>query len=140
MSAPLDNREYLRWRLNADAALRGAEVQREASLHNWSCFACEQAAQLAIKAVLHGIGAGAWGHDLVELADMLTAAGLELPGDVRRDVEQLARHYVPTRYPDALAGGSPVERYGPADSGGAIEQCQRILTFVDAAWSALSDA
>ncbi|MGH2736718.1 MAG: HEPN domain-containing protein [Actinomycetota bacterium] len=46
-------------------ARRAADVQHAAALHNWACFAAEQAAQLALKGLLHGLGLGPWGHDLV---------------------------------------------------------------------------
>ncbi len=65
----LDRAEFDRWRVAADDAGRAANVQADAALSNWACFLAEQAAQLAIKGLLHGIGAGAWGHDLVQLAE-----------------------------------------------------------------------
>jgi HEPN domain-containing protein len=46
---PVDHDEFDRWRAEADAALRGARLQAEGGLHNWACFAAEQAAQLAVK-------------------------------------------------------------------------------------------
>jgi HEPN domain-containing protein len=40
----------------ADRVVSGARLQADAGLHNWACFAAEQAAQLAVKGLLHGLG------------------------------------------------------------------------------------
>jgi HEPN domain-containing protein len=61
----VDKTEFERWRSEAGGALEAARVQAAASLHNWACFAAEQAAQLAVKGFLHGAGRAPWGHDLV---------------------------------------------------------------------------
>lgn len=75
----VDGPEYARWRKDAGSALRSAELQADAKLHNWACFAAEQAAQLATKALLHGLGAAPWGHDLEELGRRLAEAGVPVP-------------------------------------------------------------
>jgi hypothetical protein len=67
----LDAEEHGRWRAEADRALHGARVQAEAEIYNWACFAAEQAAQLALEGLLHGLGRAPWGHDLVRLCAML---------------------------------------------------------------------
>ncbi|HEX9122434.1 MAG TPA: HEPN domain-containing protein [Actinomycetota bacterium] len=54
----MDTEEFERWRGEADRALEGGRLQAAAGLHNWACFAAEQAAQLAMKALLHGLGRG----------------------------------------------------------------------------------
>src|SRR5206468_3938142 len=51
---PLDEDEFHRWRGEADRALSGARAQGDLGLHNWACFGAEQAAQLALKGLLHG--------------------------------------------------------------------------------------
>lgn len=128
-----DESEYLRWREEAGRALQSARLQREASLHNWACFSAEQAAQLAVRALLHGLGRGPWGHDLVRLGDGLEAAGVALPERLAEVMKRLGRHYIPARYPDAHAEGSAAEHYGPADSAEAIADAEAILGFVDQA-------
>ncbi|MGH2957433.1 MAG: HEPN domain-containing protein [Solirubrobacterales bacterium] len=39
-------------------ALESARLQAREGFHDWSCFLAEQAAQLAVKGPLHGIGSG----------------------------------------------------------------------------------
>ncbi len=137
VSAALDRDEFERWRREADRALESAHLQAGAGLHNWACFAAEQAAQLALKALLHGLGRGPWGDDLVRLGEMARAAGLELPEDVAATLRRLGRHYIPSRYPDAHAAGSPGSHYGPEDSREAMADAERVLAYVDATWRSL---
>lgn len=135
--APLDREEFARWRDEADRALTGARLQAEAGLHNWACFAAEQAAQLSVKALLHGLGTGPWGHDLVRLGELVREARLDLPENVAAVFRRLGRHYIPARYPDAHASGAPASHYGASDSDEAIIDAERILRFVDDVWGSL---
>ena len=134
---PLDEEEFRRWRLEADRALEGARVQAGAGLHNWACFAAEQSAQLGMKGLLHGLGRGPWGHDLVRFADMSADAGLELPAEIADALRRLGRHYIPSRYPDAHPSGVAGDHYGSSDSDEAIRDASQILSFVDRTWAAL---
>jgi len=134
---PLDGDEFRRWREEARQALRGAELQAGAGLFNWACFLAEQAAQLALKALLHGLGRGPWGHDLVRLSEMASAAGLDPPLPAADALRRLSRHYIPARYPDAHSAGSPSAHYGAADAEEALRDAASVLDFVDEAWEAL---
>src|SRR5918992_4040621 len=98
---PVDRDEFDRWRAEADAALRGARLQAEGGLHNWACFAAEQAAQLAVKGLLHGLGRGPWGHDLLRLGELAAQAGIDVSDAERDAMRRLGRHYIPARHPDA---------------------------------------
>jgi HEPN domain-containing protein len=135
--APLDEEEFRRWRDEADRALASARLQAEAGLHNWACFAAEQAAQLAVKGLLHGLGRAPWGHDLVRFGAAMTEAGIELPSRIGDALRRLSRHYIPARYPDAHPSGPPGTHYGETDAGQAIEDGDELLSFVDRIWSEL---
>ena len=134
----VDRSEFLRWREAADSARQSAELQAGARLYNWACFLAEQGAQLAIKGLLHGIGAGAWGHDLVVLGRALTDhAGAAVPAEVTAALRRLARHYIPARYPDAHPSGAPGAYYGREDADQALADLATVLQHVDQVWSAL---
>jgi HEPN domain-containing protein len=137
MDRPVDEDEFGRWRREADRALRHAELAADEGLHNWACFAAEQGAQLAVKALLHGIGRAPWGHDLVALGAALATAGLAVTEPVSDALLRLARHYMPARYPDTHPAGSPGERYGAADSRQALADARSVLELVDRAWDEL---
>jgi HEPN domain-containing protein len=134
---PIDEEEFRRWRDEADRAVAAARLQAEAGFHNWACFAAEQAAQLAMKALLHGLGRGPWGHDLPRLGELADQAGIKVPGEVVDALRRLGRHYIPARYPDAHASGPPGTHYGEADAEEALRDAGAILGFVDQAWESL---
>jgi HEPN domain-containing protein len=138
MERPLDREEYDRWRAEAGRALRHAELAAQDGLHNWACFSAEQSAQLAVKALLHALGLGPWGHDLVGLTERVGDAGLEIPQAIHDAVLRLSRHYMPARYPDAHAAGSPGDRYGASDATQALEDARSVVELVDGAWDGLA--
>lgn len=141
VGAPLDRTEFARWRVAADRALGASAAQAEAGFPEWACFLAEQAAQLALKGLLHGIGVGAWGHDLTELAARVsTEIGPPWPDAAASRAERLARFYLPTRYPDALPGGVPGDRFSAEDVAAACEDAAGLLATVDSTWTALEES
>lgn len=139
MSIPLDAPEFERWRAAAQRAFASSDIQAEAGLHEWACFLFEQSAQLAVKGLLHGLGAGAWGHDLSALCARTDALiGDPWPDEAARWAERLSRFYIPTRYPDAVPAGIPGDRFVAEDSGAARSDAIRLLDAVDRTWGALA--
>ncbi len=135
----LDAAEFRRWRDQAESALAAARVLA-ATQPAWACFCSEQAAQLAVKGLLHAAGLEAWGHDLVELESRLRAPlGDEWSG-ASDPALRLARHYIPTRYPDAHPGGAPAARYEHADAMAAMSDVEALIGAIDAAWAQIADA
>lgn len=134
---PIDDEEYGRWREEADRALAGARLQAGGGLHNWACFGAEQASKLAVKALLHGLGRGPWGHDLRRMGDWLPEAGVNVPAELADAMRRLGRHYIASRYPDAHASGPPGTHYGASDSDQAIADAGAILEFVGRSWESL---
>lgn len=135
----LDSEEFARWwsRAADTLALAGQTAEVDAA---WACFLAEQAAQLGVKGLLHGMGEGshAWGHDLLSLAGR--AAGVVGPegwsAALSTVAARLSRHYIPTRYPDA--GPGPVAgRYSLDDARAASQDAGVILGAVDRAWADL---
>jgi HEPN domain-containing protein len=135
----VDRPEFERWHEAAADARRAAAVQVAAGMHNWACFLAEQAAQLAIKGLLHGIGSGAWGHDLVALGRRLgEAMETELPDRIAAALRRLSRHYIPPRYPDAHPGDSPpLAHYGSSDAEEATSDADLLIEYVQALWADL---
>lgn len=134
----LDQAEFTRWRAQATRALDTALLAETGERFEWACFLAEQAAQLAVKGVLHGLGEEAWGHDLVMLegraVEVLSSCWSRPTGD---EAARLSRHYIGTRYPDAHASGEPGSHYTRADAQEALADARTLLGAVDAAWAAL---
>jgi HEPN domain-containing protein len=138
MVSPLDRSEFERWRVQAQSAVETAILARRGGRHEWACFLSEQAAQLIVKGLLHGLGLEAWGHDLTVLCSRAREAiGASWPAAATDSAARLSRHYIPTRYPDAHASGAPSTHYTDADSSQAADDVHGIEAAVDRAWSAL---
>lgn len=134
---PLDREEYGRWRSEAERALESARREGAADAHNWSCFLAEQSARLALKALLHGLGRGPWGHDLIPLGEEVGKSGIEVSTHLQDALARLSRHYIPARYPDAHPAGSAASRYRGSDATAAIADAEQVLRFADESWRSL---
>lgn len=134
----MDEPEFRRWRGQADGAL---EMARLGTRHNWRCFLAEQAGQMAMKALLHGLGRGPWGHDLVELGKALAEAlEVDLDSSLADALRRLSKLYIPTRYADALPSGDPADKFTAADAEHAIADADLVIAEVDGVWRQLAEA
>jgi HEPN domain-containing protein len=89
-----------------------------------------------VKGLLHSIGEEAWGHDLPQLVDRASRS-LGADWGVSDAADELSRHYIPARYPDAHPSGTPDEHYNATSSRLAFSYARAIIAAVDDAWSAL---
>mgnify|MGYP001607564435 FL=1 len=96
----------------------------------WACFAAQQAAEKALKALYQKAGAEARGHAVNGLLEKLPPAFAADPG-LAGAARLLDRHYIPARYPNAYPEGAPHEYYTKADAEEAIANAERILLFCE---------
>lgn len=137
----LDGEEFRRWRRSAARTLDAARLTGGGERAEWACFLAEQAAQLSVKGLLHGIGEPAWGHDLVVLmASAHEKLAEVLPDATDEGVARLSRHYIAARYPDAHPSGPPDAHYTSGDAAQALTDAEAVVAAVDVAWEQLSTA
>ncbi|MEW6351662.1 MAG: HEPN domain-containing protein [Thermodesulfobacteriota bacterium] len=117
------------WLAQAVRDLEQARASRSDGRHEWACFAAQQAAEKAVKALHLSLGQEAWGH---VVARLLTDLPLSLPEDVVDKARVLDNFYVPTRYANGHPEGAPFEHYGPIQSEQAIRYAGEILEFASA--------
>ena len=123
-----------------DQAMRDLEHARasiELGHFEWSCFAAQQAAEKAIKAVFEDMGAVAWGPSAADLLQELSqhhAATDEL----MQGAYELDKAYIPARYPNAHPSGSPRQRFTREEATrlvthahGIVDFCARLLSPAD---------
>jgi HEPN domain-containing protein len=115
------------WFRQAERDLEQAVASSRDSLHEWACFAAQQAAEKAVKALHLAKGQEAWGH---MVARLLTQLPLAVPPDLIEKARVLDNYYVPTRYANGHPEGAPFQHYGPLQSSGAIDYAREILDFV----------
>ncbi|MGD0899911.1 MAG: HEPN domain-containing protein [Thermoguttaceae bacterium] len=115
------------WLAQAQRDLEQAMASCNEGRHEWACFAAQQSAEKAVKALHLSLGQEAWGHVVARLLS-------ELPGGVDAALVEkgkvLDNFYLPTRYANGHPEGAPFEHYGPLQSGEAINHARQILEFV----------
>jgi len=104
--------------------------------YNWACFKAQQAAEFAVKALLHGLGEPSYGHSISRLLKK-APKGVSVPGDVMQAAITLDKYYVPTRYPNAWSEGIPSEYYSRKDGEEAIVCAEKIISWVEDTWKSL---
>ncbi len=119
------------WLGQAKRDLEQAEDSRRASRHEWACFAAQQAAEKAVKALHLHLGQEAWGHVVARLLQELPDA-IRVPRGLIEKGQVLDNFYIPSRYPNSHPEGAPFEHYGPLQSHEAIQHAGEILAFVRA--------
>ena len=80
----LDETEYSRWMRSAMKTLNSVKGDLERGDYNWSCFKAQQAAEFAVKALLHGLGIHAYGHSVSKLI-------MEAPKELEPGKEVISR-------------------------------------------------
>jgi HEPN domain-containing protein len=117
------------WFAQAERDLEQARSSRKEQRHEWACFAAQQAAEKAVKALHLHLKQEAWGHVVARLLG-------ELPVTVADELLDKAKvldgFYIPTRYANGHPEGPPFEHYGKLQSSEAITYAGEILDFVRA--------
>jgi len=130
----LDKEEFLRWIESAKRTLTSAEGDSERGDYNWTCFKAQQAAEMAVKALLHGLGLPTYGHSVSRLLSDLASREVSVSSDLMRSAQVLDRYYVPTRYPNAWAEGAPHEYFAQEDARDALSLAGKVLEWVEELW------
>jgi HEPN domain-containing protein len=115
------------WLAQAERDLEQARSSRSEGRHEWACFAAQQGAEEAAKALHLHLGQEAWGHVVARLLRELPIRIDELLIEKGRVLDNF---YVPTRYANGHPEGSPFEHYGPLQSEEAIRYAGEIVGFV----------
>jgi len=116
------------WLNQAIRDLDQAEDSRKAGRHEWACFAAQQAAEKAIKALHLHLGQEAWGHVISKLLSELPEP-LSPSLDLIEKGRVLDNFYIPARYPNSHPEGAPFEHYGQLQSQEAISYAREIIEF-----------
>jgi HEPN domain-containing protein len=97
--------------------------------YEWSCFAAQQAAEKALKALYQHIGGESFGHSLLRMLR-------ELPPELQPDrklfkkAAELDKFYIATRYPNGFDWGAPMDYFDVEDAQKAIAYSEEIISYV----------
>lgn len=115
------------WLAQAERDLDQAKSSQAQDRHEWACFAAQQCAEKAVKALHLFMGQEAWGH---VVAKLLRELPVDVPETVIDKAKVLDNFYVPTRYANGHPEGPPFIHYGKLQSEDAIHYAGEILEFV----------
>jgi HEPN domain-containing protein len=115
------------WFRQAEADLRHARHALADCDFEWACFAAQQSAEKAAKAAHTALRQEAWGHVVTELLEALREHASEIDDALLDRARALDKLYIPTRYPNGLAGGAPADFYTRAEAERAIGDAEAVL-------------
>lgn len=117
-------KRHLDWLRQAEKDLAKARRDLAGGDYEWACFTSQQAAEKAVKALFQFRGIEVGGHTVSE---MIEEAGA--PSEIVDIAKELDHHYIPSRYPDAFASGTPSNYYTKRMAEEAVENAERIVEY-----------
>ena len=121
----------LDWLRQADRDFEQAMDSRHAERHEWACFAAQQAAEKAVKALHLHVGQEAWSYAVAQLLEELPKT-IDVPELLIEKGRVLDNFYIPSRYPNGHSTGAPFEHYGTLQSEVVIRHAHEIIEFTRA--------
>ena len=116
------------WLEQARANLGHAERSLAFGDFAWACFAAQQAAEAALKALHLRLGQVAWGHSLLDLFEALPEA-VQPPPELLDKARVLDKYYIPTRYPDAHPAGPAARHYTRGEAEAAVRLAAEVVNY-----------
>lgn len=115
----------LDWMAQAERDLGVARSLAEIGVHEWACFAAQQAAEKALKAAHYSHLRSVRGHSVLQLLRSFP----EPPDALIDGARVLDGYYIPTRYANGHPEGAPFEYYGASQSEQAIRHAESIVEY-----------
>lgn len=116
------------WFRQAEADLRHAHNSLASGDYEWACFAAQQAAEKAVKALFQSLHLDAWGHTVSLLLANLPQ-GQAVPQDLLDKAKVLDKHYIPARDPNGFESGAPTDFYTRPEAEQAVRIAGEIIAF-----------
>lgn len=120
-SRPLD------WLNQSERDLEEAEDSMKNAKYEWACFAAQQSAEKAVKALYNALNKEIWSHSISRMLSQL--GEYKVDNEIIERSKELDRVYVGTRYPDYYTEGSPYEYYSIEDAKRCINYAKEIFEF-----------
>ena len=121
---------FLDWLEQARMDLEHGRCAAAAGHFEWAAFAAQQAAEKACEALHLFARSAAWGHDVTQLLSTLPEPLRPDPSLLDR-AKALDKHYIPARYPNGFASGTPRAHYCRAEAERALADAEAIVEFCD---------
>ena len=118
------------WMRQAKRDLQHARNSLKAADYEWCCFAAQQSAEKAAKALFQKLGADALGRSVTMLLSNLPKQA-EPAEALINCAKELDRHYITSRYPNSHPSGAPFQYYTRAEAERAIQYADKIISFCE---------
>lgn len=118
------------WYRQAEDDLEAAEVLIEFGKPAQAAFLCQQAGEMALKALWFALNLDPWGYSLARLVKQLPTPEVSRFEGLLPSAQALDKLYIPTRYPNALAELAPAEAYTHEEALQAVGYAPAILDAV----------
>lgn len=120
------------WLLQAESDLEHAKKSLKMNDYNWACFASQQSAEKALRALYDFLGGEGWGHTIIKLLKELPSDKVAVREELLQEAVYLDKLYIPTRYPNGVDSGASADYYTNKEAQEAIRYAGDILSFVKA--------
>jgi HEPN domain-containing protein len=118
------------WMKQAKRDLQHARGSLEIQSYEWCCFAAQQSAEKAVKALFQKLGADAWGHSVSNLLSNLPESARPALGLIDK-AKELDKHYIASRYPNSYPSGAPFQYYTKAEAERSVQYADEIIGFCE---------
>jgi HEPN domain-containing protein len=116
------------WFRQGERDLAHAKRAKEAGDYEWACFAAQQAAEKAVKALYQSIHIDTIGHSVTRMLQGLPEP-LRAANDLIERAKELDKHYIPSRYPNFHPEGAPMDYYTSSEAARAVEGGEAVIGF-----------
>ena len=109
--------------------LEHAKISVSSGHYEWACFAAQQAAEKAVKALFQKLGVEVWGHSVSRMLEQLPEAHRPKEGLIDM-AKSLDKGYISTRYPNTHPEGSPMDFYTEEEAKRMVVYAEQVIEFV----------
>ena len=120
-SRPLD------WLNQSRRDLEESQDSMKNEKYEWACFAAQQSAEKAVKAIYYSLNKEIWSHSISRMLSQLDE--FTVNKETIEKSKELDRAYIGSRSPDYYTEGSPYEYYSIEDARRCIAYAKEIFEF-----------
>ena len=118
------------WLAQAKSDLEHTRKSTDMGDFDWACFAAQQAAEKAAKALHIHQGTVIWGHSVLDLLEAFPS-GTPVSPDLREAGRRLDRYYIATRYPDVHPAGPSRRYFTETEAQQALADAEEVVNWCD---------
>ena len=116
------------WMKQAKRDLQHARNSLESEHYEWRCFAAQQSAEKAVKALFQKLGARVKGNSVTVLLANLSESIGPTTGLIDK-AKELDKHYIASRYPYSWPSGAPLQYHTESQAERSIQYAGEIISF-----------